>query len=642
MKKFKFLLGALGIITLGLTSCSENAVGPQEPEKVDKDQSRFVTIAISAPSSGIASRAFTDGTTKESLVKRLDFLFYDVNGNPTATPKTIQSFEGNSFKEGPFESGNVTRIYTSVVPVELTQGQNLPAQVVCIVNSNQDVITSLTNKTLSELIDIQQSNFTREGNFLMTNSVYYGQDILTGQPNQRLCATPINANSQLFKTEADAQEAIESDASGALVNIYVERVAAKVALSLAKADIKPYTMQNGDGEGTVSLTFVPEFWAMNATDNNLYLTKRYGVSSTNMTPSYDEINNALTTAGFTTWNDDTNHRSYWGTSPSYFNNAYPLTSDQVNNLEAGTQEEEGTYLTKYYSYNEIKAQASGTTAVNNQAVAAVGGNFENAVIYTRETTTPDATINDESGNPAATVASAVVVGHYVVGDATEGSDFYVDRNVGEGGTYYGSMENARAALIARQSILFADANGQQLYANTERLTVAHPTYAVRKLLANPNIAGRLVALQLTAVPTSAYYFNATTGTYQQVNGTNLNLVNAQLVSAGYMEYFDKGLAFFSVPIRHLNWKEISYTAGPTVHGVTAAGTYNWTSMKVGELGVVRNHTYSLTISSISGLGNALRSPDQPIVPAKDAVKQYIAMRLNILAWNVVSAWSVPL
>ena len=65
-------------------------------------------------------------------------------------------------------------------------------------------------------------------------------------------------------------------------------------------------------------------------------------------------------------------------------------------------------------------------------------------------------------------------------------------------------------------------------------------------------------------------------------------------------------------------------------------------MSVGELGIVRNHSYDLTISSIKGLANGLRSRNQPIVPAKDSFNQYVAMRLNILSWNVVNSWSVNL
>lgn len=75
---------------LGLASCSseEHITGGNEVAEID--ETRFMTVALSAPRDG--GRGFEDGTKDESAVKRLDFLFYDRDGNPTATP---QSFTGD-------------------------------------------------------------------------------------------------------------------------------------------------------------------------------------------------------------------------------------------------------------------------------------------------------------------------------------------------------------------------------------------------------------------------------------------------------------------------------------------------------------------------------------------------------------------
>ena len=79
----------------------------------------------------------------------------------------------------------------------------------------------------------------------MTNSVYYGKNTLTGEQKSRLCATPIN-NGMLFKTEDEAKQAIEASGDAAMVNIYVERLAAKVGLTMDAGAPKAYTLQNGD------------------------------------------------------------------------------------------------------------------------------------------------------------------------------------------------------------------------------------------------------------------------------------------------------------------------------------------------------------------------------------------------------------
>ena len=698
MKKQKFLLGAAGLLAIslgfGLTACSNDADLKMENQKVEIDQTRFLAIQISAPRDA-ATRTFEDGATNESYVARLDFLFYDVDGNPTSNPQTISSFAGNNFQNGPFEGGNVTRIYTSVVPVQLTQGQNLPSQVLCIVNGDAGAIDRLQSMTLEQIRGVQQADFLRQQGanadnqtwtFLMSNSVYYGLNVLNGTPNDRLCATPINTNTQLFETRDQAQAAITGTDTGLLVNIYVERLAAKVGLNMTADAPKTYTLVNGDVEDyqTIDLHYVPEYWLMNATDDDNYLTKHYGVDTDgdiNFTPDYQEINTALSNAGFSTWNDPNNHRSYWGASPSYFDDSFPLVSDQVYDPEAHENapfdyENAKVYPVTYYTYNNVVTEA-GRSSIRKQALIANAGAFtastteaggvstSTGFIYTRETTTPRRTIrNIQNGNPAAAVASAVIVGHYNVGEEANRTTFYIDRNNGtittgtgdntqthNNGTYYGSLASVRNALVARQTIIYSrtltgtDADNNPIYsyslvdaARANIFTVKHPNAAARAELANSNIAGRLATLQFDVAPTGegnvVYYYDAERGDYVAVTATNLPKVNAQLISTGYVEMFYNGLAFFSIPIRHINWDDESYN--------NTTKQYDWANMNTGELGVVRNHVYNINVTEISGLGNALRSPNQPIVPAKDAVNQYIAMKLNILSWNIAQTWDVNL
>ena len=673
MKTSKFFLGALAALSLGtLASCSSDDLVVDNPV-AEIDETRFISIQISAPS-GTTSRAFENGSSNESYIDRLDFFFYDVNGNPTSSPvfmdledikKEVEA--GNAyFPENNATGNNVTRIFTTVVPANLTQGQNLPSQVICIVNGRGDNMTELKTKTLDELVELER-DYVRTGNyFRMSNSVYYGQNVLTGQANQRLCATPINANTQLFGTRDEALEAVHNsnddniNNDGALVDIYVERLAAKVGLQMAANVVTDYELDNSQG-GRVTLTFVPEYWAMNATDKTVYLTKRYGVEngdgSINTTPTFTQINQALT-GGSTNpwWNDPTNFRSYWGTSPSYFDNEYPDVSDDVNDL-VGYKHDYSVY---YRSYNEIAAQAARTDAdagiggIGKQALAIGENGFtlgtgnatlgetgvttSTGYIYAFETTASRHRINDvANNNPAAVVASAVVVGKYSVNGVpvAANSAFYIDRNAGANGTYYADVDLAKAQLVSRQRVLFANQDGTGRITDVSRFVVKHPDLAVRNI-AGTKLAGRLVTLQLENAGGEMYFFHLNadgTGSYERVTTENLNEVNAQLLGVGYMDMFDQGLGFYSVPIRHLNWNDAFYNA---------TTGYDWAAMPSGALGVVRNHVYNITVNSIAGLATALRSPEQPIVPAKDEANQYIAARLNVLAWNIVNSWDVNL
>ena len=57
---------------------------------------------------------------------------------------------------------------------------------------------------------------------------------------------------------------------------------------------------------------------------------------------------------------------------------------------------------------------------------------------------------------------------------------------------------------------------------------------------------------------------------------------------------------------------------------------------MGYYGVVRNHSYRITINTMSGFGTPVYNPDEvidPVIP-KDT-ETYLAARINVLSWRVV-------
>lgn len=56
-----------------------------------------------------------------------------------------------------------------------------------------------------------------------------------------------------------------------------------------------------------------------------------------------------------------------------------------------------------------------------------------------------------------------------------------------------------------------------------------------------------------------------------------------------------------------------------------------------EYGVVRNHVYKLTLSSIKGLGVPVVNPDEPIIPENPEDKLfYVGAKVRILKWRIVN------
>ena len=78
---------------------------------------------------------------------------------------------------------------------------------------------------------------------------------------------------------------------------------------------------------------------------------------------------------------------------------------------------------------------------------------------------------------------------------------------------------------------------------------------------------------------------------------------------------------------------------------TAGSTYYYTPIKhlgsegkLGEYGIVRNHSYQVTIQNIQGYGTPVYDPDKvidPMIPSDD--NTYLAARINVLSWRVVSS-----
>lgn len=673
-KTFRFLSGcAIAALMLGgLAACDDKAIdAPDGPGVAERDVTQYMAVTISAPKNSPFSRAigqqddFEDGAPNESKVSRLDFFFFNDAGEAAATPCTIEDITPSLD-----DNYNITTYASVVVEVATAQAANLPTQTICFANLTSAQMNSLRGKSINEVREVAQKEFSNDANFIMSNSVYYGTNII--HPTMtRLCATPITT--KLYDTSDEAQAAIDNSETNNILDIYIERLAAKIGLTLNANDIEGYTLVWGDeptydgtdggkGQNLVVLTFNPTYWFMNATAKTEFITKRFGLNTSgniNWFPEYTDVNAAMNNGGMANvWNDPDLFRSYWGCSPSYYSNleSYPNNAAEVD---------EATPVS-YWTYAQVQAEGNKTT-IDRQALSAVNGGFSyiagshqsattgtsaSGCIYTWETTTAINNIRSSS-NPSATVASAVLTGTYsyqtqlngattangeiVAADAA--SDFYIDTKHGiikdsDGkdvlrGTFYSSKTSAMKALIAKQQVVYTDENGTDLADadDLDAFTLDHPDVA--------NLASRLVALQYNLNNGQTYYiYDSASGNYVAIDADNINSVNSTLLQLGYFDRYNQGLAMFNIPIRHLGWSD--------ARCLTEDGSYNWGEMLVGDLGVVRNHVYDLKITGIGGLGTGIYDPATPIVPPTPSIRQFIAVKLNVLAWRIVPSQNVPL
>ena len=90
--------------------------------------------------------------------------------------------------------------------------------------------------------------------------------------------------------------------------------------------------------------------------------------------------------------------------------------------------------------------------------------------------------------------------------------------------------------------------------------------------------------------------------------------------AGVADLYAHGRMYYYAPIYHAAQNLAATGAAPE---------------KVGDIGVVRNHWYKLTISSLLKPGIPVSDPGQPIIPNIDPTDRYLGLEIHVLPWHVI-------
>lgn len=654
MNKTLYLIAG-ALLAVGASSCSSDE--PGAPDVAQKDETRYIRVNILNPT-GSSSRAldtddFEDGTDAENAIKTIYMDFYDKDGNFIS-----RSFPSDMVDATPdatnTETPNVEERFSKIVKVEVDKGREMPSYVMCYINpiSYQNAAVNM-----KDLRTQTRNNYqTSAGNFAMNNSCYYGTDAVSKQTGVKISGTPIPSTITLFNSVEEAKK--PENASLASLDIYVERYAAKVNFTLntdpgtgtgdAIAGIHPYNVAASGDNKAYSLKFTPQAWTINAIEDEMYAVKNFSLSAgATQAPTFEEIKNSGA-LGSWSWNDETRHRSYWACSPGYFSTEFPAVADDIaDNYTPSPTPTDGTqygagvivndkYKQKYYSYNQIydaensKAGKYGTTGF---------AEADKPCRYALETTMGTDAFN--SSNPKAAAPAVLVVGKYNVTynslPVPDGTTFYLY----EGGIYFDAPITGIGddtplimnRLLKSQEVLYTKDGDEYKPITTSvgyNFSVKHPDVAART---GRHIPRRYVYLQLNAVPADVYYKDDDNH-YQLLVEGKLNTVNEALSRRmSYTEKYDGGKCFYYIPIRHLRWTEDAPAAGKELE---TNGVINWGNLRSGDMGLVRNHVYTLGVQAIKGLATGIENPDYPILPAADN-QYYIKYRINILAWRVVPA-----
>lgn len=179
------------------------------------------------------------------------------------------------------------------------------------------------------------------------------------------------------------------------------------------------------------------------------------------------------------------------------------------------------------------------------------------------------------------------------GDALEIAQWY--------GTNYAGEENLLKAVVATLQNKFMHNNGDTYNSieHTQLQCVAGMTDA----------KSYEVKFQLATGIETTNWFSFDGSTYTPID------INAELAKLEPAKIWNDGMTYYYADIKHLAEEE----------------------GKIGEYGVVRNHSYKVNIVDVNGWGTPVYDPRQEVVPVKPTDKEtYIAAEINVLSWRVVS------
>lgn len=546
MKLSRFLVGTLACTLFAACSNEENSAINSGQEEGQLSYVAVNIVNANPTGSRVDGGEYEDGKGPENTITKARFYLFDASGNPytvttneapgavSATNYVDITTLGDQGKDDP----NVESIKKGVLVFKGTTTE-LPTSIVAVLNPPATLTGS---KSLSDL-QTAIADYSSTTSFVMSNSVYASE-------GTEVVATDIVGKVAQSQPDAEANP----------VDIYVERVLAKVRVTFSNADKENQYKVSEDGEPAVYAKILG--WAVTRTADKSNLLK-------DIDPAWDDM-----TLGFT-WNDEPFHRSYWATTPATVTLEKKSQDEIINDQKPATPTDATNISVQRYCQENTLADEHTEVVVAAQLVDEEG-NPNPIYKYFGEEHDSEEDILTLIANKYNNVYYTRTGGTSLPGEGTEYEyeSFITPDNIHfEATTPETGGEDYEAIAQLDDDAL----NGVTIYIENPDYTGSNEKY-----------------IELTNAETTI--------------NEELAKNPAQIATEGYVYYY--------TPIKHL--------------GTTTDST--------GEYGVVRNHIYDVTITDIKGYGTPIFDPDKDIDtthPSNEEV--YIAARINVLSWRVVSS-----
>ena len=592
MKKFTMFSSVLAsVLMLTVASCSSEDVAGGDSQN-GKGATSYLAVNIENVGSAPASRAYDqgngtyeDGTDAESKINKVRFYFFNGDGTPyllvnnDATQQTSVNYLEQTVEKVGDDHDHTAETKTKAVLVLNGETKAVPASVIAVINPEVLDNTTLHSgtMTLSELrTSATGSKFYDTTNgFVMSNSVYESA-------GQDVCSTPV-ANNVFASSDAALKKPVD---------IYVERVNAKVNAKIDADYVRTNETEkawskNAEGKyqinvGNIDVTTYAE--NTNATPTKktypVYaVVQGWQVADAN---GKAEVCKQINTAwyagelGFSPWTTSDYHRCFWSKSVPFTSGAQGGVNQPVNP-----------------KFENIKLSLS--------------GDFSTTPVYTLPNTPTEVIANPTTS--LNTLTKLIVAAKLVYKD--DNGDYKPAQICQYRGLTYLGEEAVKKQIVGGFARYFKKTTTESgdVYKSIEASDIAFKT-VVPGSPESSEVKNYEVVATLASTVGDLYVKNGDAWTIAPKDD-----VNAALAKETAQVRSTDGATYYYTPIKHLG----------------EAG-------KLGEYGIVRNHSYQVTIQNIKGFGTPVYDPKKeidPMIPSDE--NTYLAASIKVLSWRVVSS-----
>lgn len=583
MKFFRsYSLALAGALMLGACSSSDDL---KDGGATANEAKSYIAVNIkSVGTTGAGTRVdytqgggtYEDGTENEGAISKVRFFFFNSDGSAYIMKnKNVNYLELDASVSSAGEAGHLQTIEGKTTAMLVIDGETktAPAYMIAVVNP----------KTLSKLEDIAyresqlRDEFT-DNSFVKittdgTGNKQYGGFVMSNSVYAENGAR-VCASSVSGHVEAKSDAATKNP-----VDIYVERVVAKATTNVNTDKGWEQIASAGADNGKYKIK-VGKINIDAEHEKDVYaVVQGWGLADENGTAELEKqidvsSNNwTSTTLGIDPWTTPDYHRCFWSAS-------VPFTP------------------------------SSGSNPIVNHAFSAFTTPFGTTPLYTCPNTLSyeEFKASNNYEKPYDNTLTKVLVAAKLV--------------------YYDDDNNSHPADICKYrgiQILGADNVLKQVAKDHSEYWTVDPTNASKHVLLAPtdleytrtdltgSTTDKLKSYEVRPVLKTGVkvYKKKSDGSFETTDSNDdLNRTLAE----SPVQVRKDGMTYYYTPIRHL--------------------AQNKTEM--GYYGVVRNHSYRITINTMSGFGTPVYNPDEvidPVIP-KDT-ETYLAARINVLSWRVV-------